>query len=199
MNDIADPQSRSRLRLASRSARNGASAFWTIDGRRGFAFTRWGNSSMTTGTGPAPVAAEGEQGVDGPVPGVEHRRRGVAEVVGEDLAEPVQRLAVGGLLRGEVEAAGRLAHRPQEEGLALASTPGHDTERGSRTRIGDEIGECRPLELPVEHVSRPAQRLHGAPSPALRIQSFTSDKYSYENWEAQVGPEDHHKADRLHR
>jgi hypothetical protein len=40
MNDMADPHSSSLERLSSRSARNGASAFWTIDGIRGLALAR---------------------------------------------------------------------------------------------------------------------------------------------------------------
>ncbi len=94
------------------------------------------------------------------MPGVEGQWGWDVEVVGEIGAEPAERLAVGGFVGGEVEAAGRLAQRPQEEGLALASAAGHDTERGSGAGIGGEIGEGSPLGLPVEHVVRPVQHLH---------------------------------------
>ncbi len=90
-------------------------------------------------------------------------------MVGEAGADPAERFAVGGFVGGEVEAAGRLAQRPQEEGLALAAASGHDTERGSVARIGGERGERGPLVLPVEHVARPARQLHRSDPPSARL------------------------------
>ena len=117
MNDIAEPHSSNRARLPSRSGRSGASAFWMIDGRPGFAFARYGNSSMTTGSGrsrPSPSSASTTwcQSRE------DERSRG-AQMVGEHRPDPAQRFPVGGLIRGEVEPAGRLAERPEQERLAL--------------------------------------------------------------------------------
>jgi hypothetical protein len=57
MNDSAEPHSSSLARLCSRSGRRGPNAFWRIDGSDGLDRARYGNSSMTTGTGPSRPSA----------------------------------------------------------------------------------------------------------------------------------------------
>ncbi len=51
MKDSAEPHSSRRVRELVRWSRRGRSASWMIEGSSGLALARYGNSSITTGTG----------------------------------------------------------------------------------------------------------------------------------------------------
>jgi hypothetical protein len=76
-------------------------------------------------------------------------------VLGQARAEQAQRLGRGRLHRLDVQPAGLLAGRLEQERLALAAPPADHPERGARCIVGAEPDQRVPLDLPVEHVLRP--------------------------------------------
>ncbi len=57
MKDSAEPHSSSRVREPVRWSRRGRNASWMIEGSSGLALARYGNSSITTGTGRSALSA----------------------------------------------------------------------------------------------------------------------------------------------
>ena len=98
-----------------------------------------------------PLAAQREQRVHRRVPCLERERSRRVEMVRECGSQPIEGLPVGGLVGSEVEAACRLAQRPQQERLALAAAPGHHAQACTRGRIGGERRQGTPLLVTIEH------------------------------------------------
>ena len=88
------------------------------------------------------------------MPAVEAQPRRKAEMLPERRSDLVQGIAVGRLIGREVEAPGRLAQRPQQEGLAPPALAGDDAKGRTRPVIVREGGKLHPLDVTVEHVVR---------------------------------------------
>ena len=108
------------------------------------------------------IVPQGQQRVKHLTPAVETQCRRQPEVRPQRRPYLVQGLAVGRFIGREVEASGRLAQGPQQEGLALAAPAGDDPEGRAWPLVSCEGGELHPLDVTVEHVVWLARKSHQA-------------------------------------
>ena len=159
MNDRADPHNSSRVRLLLALAAQRSEG--VLDDRRQRRVRPGQVRELVDDHGNRTVAAQREQRIDYLVPVREPQRRRCSEVRAEGRSDPAQRLAVGRLIRREVEAARGLAQRAEQERLALAPPPGDHAQGGSGPGVVRRTGRAVSIRSPGRTCrSASAPRLH---------------------------------------